>query len=42
VLYAYYETYEGSEVGYSTPSDPAGQDTTLTEDPPGWTGDDMP
>jgi hypothetical protein len=30
------------EVGRSTPSIPAGQDTTLTEDPPDWTGDDMP
>ena len=36
VLYAFYETYEDNlmEVGRSTPSIPAGQDTTLTEDPP--------
>ena len=35
VLYAFYETYEDNlmEVGHSTPSVPAGQDTTLTEDP---------
>ena len=32
VLYAFYETYEDNlmEVGHSTPSVPAGQDTTLT------------
>ena len=44
VLYAFYETYEDNlmEVGHSTPSVPAGEDTTLKEDPPGWTGDDMP
>ena len=44
MLYAFYETYEDNlmEVGHSTPSVPAGKDTTLTEDPPGWTGDDMP
>ena len=44
MLYAFYETYEDNlmEVGRSTPSVPAGEDTTLKEDPPGWTGDDMP
>ena len=26
----------------STPGTPPGTDTTLTADPPGWTGDDMP
>ena len=42
VLYAYYETHDGAEVGSSTPGTPPGTDTTLTADPPGWTGDDMP
>ena len=44
MLYVFYETYEDNlmEVGHSTPSVPVGQGTTLTEDPPSWTGDDMP
>ena len=42
VLYSFYETFEEEATGLSTPSEPAGQGTTLTADPPGWTGDDMP
>ena len=36
VLYAYYDTHDGQDVGASTPAG-----ATLTEDPPGWTGDDL-